>query len=145
MRMRTTVGALLAGCGIAAAGCSGEALGPESLPGDYVLVSMGGHLLPAVVVPPGGPRTYLSGSLTLGTDQRYVQVTDLQRCLESCTVTPVTVLGTWSVRPDGTLFFDRDDGDAYPEPVALAEGRRITFCGGVVDEPCSPAKVFERR
>jgi hypothetical protein len=40
---------------------------------------------------------------------------------------------------------DRDDGDAYPEPVALAEGRRITFCGGVVDEPCSPAEVFGRR
>jgi len=143
MRIVTIKRALASG--IVAAACSGaDALGPLPVPGEYALVSVGGNPVPVVVMQPGGPRTYLGGSLTLAADQHFVQVTEIERCLTSCTVTPVTVHGTWSVLPDGSLRFDGDAGHADPPPLVIADGRRITFCAGAAGEACVPELVFER-
>src|SRR3982750_4191148 len=129
MRVMTFGRALAIACGVAAAGCSGaEALGPTEIAGAYALVSVGGNPVPVVVMQPGGPRTFRGGGLTLGADQHFVQWTEIERCVDTCTLTRVTVHGTWSVLPDGSLRFVGDAGQSDPPPLVIAAGRRITFC-----------------
>jgi hypothetical protein len=141
-----TVGRVIAlACGVVAAACSGaEALGPTEIAGEYALVSVGGNPVPVVVMQPGGPRTFRGGSLELGADRHFVKWTEIERCLDTCTRTRVTVHGTWSVLPDGSLHFDGDAGHSDPPPLVIADGRRVTFCAGAAGEPCVPELVFER-
>ena len=147
MRLGTAVGALVVGCGVLAAACSGaDTLEPGQVAGDYVLVSVGGQSLPATVIPPGGPRTYLGGYLTLGADRHFVQVASIQSCPNgTCSVGTLTIQGTWSVLQDGSLYFDGDHGHAEPPPLVLADGRRVTFCASSSAQPCTPEQQYERQ
>jgi hypothetical protein len=136
-------------CGAALSAClKDEVLEPAPLPaGAYRLVSVGGQPLPAVMVPPGGPRTYLAGSLDLAQDQSFVQATDIQRCQSAgaCTTSTVTVHGTWSVLPDGTLAMHGDAGESSPPPLIIARAGRITICSTAAGQPCQPDLVYQHR
>jgi hypothetical protein len=108
---------------------------------------VGGHALPATVIPPGGPRTYLDGSLTLNADHSFSQVTHVQRCGSdgSCSVGTSTNVGTWSVLADGSLSFVGSQGYSIPPQLVLLQGDRITFCQGTAGSPCVAEEVYERQ
>ena len=147
MGAKSVVGALMALCAVAA-GCSDprDYLIPPPIPGEYALVAVGGSPLPATVIPPGGPRTYLRGTLTLGDDGTFVRATDIERCASgSCTTTTVTVRGTWTKLSGGSLRFVGDDGVTDPPPLVLGDGAGITFCAGPYGQPCQAEQVYERR
>jgi hypothetical protein len=145
MRASRLAGALVIGFGCGSGGCSGDGpIAPGSLPGEYTLVAVGASTVPVTVYEPGGPRTYLGGSLTLSADQGYAMTKDVRRCTTACTETTVVEHGTWSVLADGSLTFRGDNGVSDPPPLVLAKGREIVFCVGAAGEPCTPGWVFQR-
>ncbi|MFL5384082.1 MAG: hypothetical protein ACJ8GN_16290 [Longimicrobiaceae bacterium] len=142
MRRRRLAGVLVIAC----AACSGDQpLSPESLPGEYALGAVGASAVPVTVYDPGGPRTYLGGTLTLSADQDYVLTKEVRRCTTACTEGTVVEHGIWSVLADGSLTFRGDNGVSDPPPLVLAKGREIVFCVGAAGEPCQPAWVFQRQ
>lgn len=146
MRARSLVGALVAGVTFGSGGCSGDQpLSPGALPGQYSLVSVGAHSLPVTVYPPGGPLTYLSGTLTLFDDHTYVEAKEARRCVTGCAESTVVEHGTWSVLADGSLYFRGDNGWSAPPPLVLAQGREIVFCVNAAGEPCIPEWTFQRQ